>query len=240
MDLAEARYSAGEDASHLDIVLERFPQWTVEATVTESNVGPVVAEIRIRRRLLSREPSRGGRVQETDRTGIHPASLAQREWAADASVPARLLRAINPGELLDIARRFADGIPSKENPQGGSTGAPQGDFATLLRDLSSPAGPRNSASTRPGRRGNPIEHYLQWAIRYVQRVEGGSRTPITDLAHEFRSEGVDRAYVRDTINDARHRYHLLTNPGQGRTGGRLTEKALSLLADLRRDSRAKS
>jgi hypothetical protein len=83
-------------------------------------------------------------------------------------------------------------------------------------------------SKRPGRRGNGIDHYLTWAVRYADKVRAGRLHPVSELAREY---GESATYVRDTITDARRRYQLLTKPGQGRAGGELTEKALGLRAE---------
>jgi len=85
---------------------------------------------------------------------------------------------------------------------------------------------------RPGRKGHGIDHYLLWASRYATSVASGARRPIAALAAEH---GEDRNYVRDTINDARHRHGLLTDPGQGRAGGELTTKARQLMWERQRD-----
>jgi hypothetical protein len=42
--------------------------------------------------------------------------------------------------------------------------------------------------------------------------------------------GITKQYVRDTIFTARDRYGLLTSFGKGRPGGKLTPKALDLIA----------
>ena len=88
-----------------------------------------------------------------------------------------------------------------------------------------------AARERSGRRGNGIDHYLFWSVAYVDKLRKGVRYPIAELAADT---GRDRAYIRDTIRDARTRYGLLTPVGQGRAGGDLSEKALRLLAEHQR------
>lgn len=80
---------------------------------------------------------------------------------------------------------------------------------------------------RAGKLGNGIDHYLVWAIRYVEMCEIEAKNPIKALAEKYDKSVV---YVRDTVTDARHRYGLLESNGQGRAGGALTDKALSHIA----------
>ena len=84
---------------------------------------------------------------------------------------------------------------------------------------------------RPGRKGHGIDFYLDWAVRYAEKIHAGVRHPNAVLARET---GMDPNAVRDINTDARRRYGLLTEPpGRGRAGGQLTEKALALLAERR-------
>ena len=137
-------------------------------------------------------------------------------------IPTRMLRKVNVGELLDMARNYSVGIID--------TAAQVEPLWTGLRRQVPVATDLARAGARPGRRGHGIEHYLLWADRYVQKIEAGSKRPVADLAEEhLEALGGDlekaKIFVRDTVKDARNRHGLVTKPGQGRYGGQLTEKA---------------
>ncbi len=166
-------------------------------------------------------------------------ALARRtRWSTDPAdvpkggMPARLVRAINVGELLDLA--------TAEAKRRGTDGAGQSaifrtsdpSFAAYLAEAAKAdlKAAKKLAGRKTGRRGLGIDHYLLWAVRYAERVAepGGKRRPYHDLSEQHR---VTVRYVRDTVQDAKIRYGLLTKPGQGKAGGQLTEKALQLLAE---------
>jgi hypothetical protein len=115
----------------------------------------------------------------------------------------------------------------------GSVEADHPDIAAAWLQIADKAAALAKPPTRPGRRGNGIEHYLTWAARYAEKVNATprERNPIAALAEEWEGSGVTRTYIRDTITDARRRYGLLTSSGQGCSGGELTEKALALIAE---------
>jgi hypothetical protein len=77
----------------------------------------------------------------------------------------------------------------------------------------------------PGRAGRDDHFYAVWAARYVERAAYTPR-PIAELA-----ELHDRppARMREYIAQARRR-GLLTETTRGRSGGELTDKAITLLA----------
>ena len=202
----------------------------------DTDAGPAVADLRVCPwHKLWAEPGgtgyqMGSRHFEPDE--YPPPSHKWSELAADVpagGIPTRLIRAINIGQLLELAQERA---AAESEYQAGVAGrlskkCPESaEFARRLADHSEAiTGPRK----RPGKRGNGIEHYLRWAVRYDEKVRAGVRFPIKALADEHR---LTVRYVRDTITDARRRYHLLTKPGQGHAGGQLTDDALKILADM--------
>jgi hypothetical protein len=139
------------------------------------------------------------------------------------------MRAINVGELLDLARQRAraggESLSKFLDDYKFDTDDPIGSYLTALAAES-----QALSTTRPrtGRKGNGIDHYLTWAIRYADKTRAGVRNPHAALAVEH--PGFSTNYIRDTVTDARRRYQLLTDAGQGRAGGELTAKALALIA----------
>ncbi len=77
---------------------------------------------------------------------------------------------------------------------------------------------------RPGRAGRDDRHYAELAEAYVD-LSSTSRRPVADLAKMMRFDPVT---VRDKLAEARKR-GLLASFGPGRSGGRLTAKAMDLL-----------
>ena len=153
-----------------------------------------------------------------------------------ARIPARLLRKVNPGEILDLVHEHAaaadlDGLRRYAEIYEG--GALDGVLAAHIAATEVLAVPR----TRPGRSGHGLEHYAVWATRYVEQIEGNERHPVAALAREHhkelgRTQAKAETYIRDTIADARRRYGLLTRPGPSRAGGLLTPKAQKILAEM--------
>lgn len=84
------------------------------------------------------------------------------------------------------------------------------------------------ASGRPGRRGNPIEHYLQVADVYARAVNAGIN-PTAAVMEAI--PGFEQSTVVQWIYDARRKHGLLEPPPRrGVAGGGLTDKAKQLLA----------
>ncbi len=79
--------------------------------------------------------------------------------------------------------------------------------------------------SQPVRRGDDRNH-LMWAIRYEQATRKTDK-PIALLAEQYRFKP---SQVRDLVAATRRR-GLLTNPGRGRAGGVLTDKARQLLRE---------
>jgi len=179
-----------------------YPDWLVEAEVVPTSTGPAIRQLQVRPVAVAGLPTGG--------------------------VPARLVRKINPGELLDLTRTRASesGEGLSQLAEMGIALEPGHPVTVYMESFSASANALSGQKKRPGRAGNGIDHYLDWAIRYAQRVDAGDRHPIVSLAEEH---GKTRQYVRDTITDARRRYGLLPRPGQGKAGGQLTDKARSLI-----------
>jgi hypothetical protein len=192
-----------------------YPAWVVEVVVRLTESGPIASNIQV-------SPA-ASFAQEPD---------APEELRLPAGgIPTRLLRQINVGQLLALAQEIGrqQGRELAAETQKGREFVDYGDghilnYVDAFRDLG------EADRTRPGRRGNGIDHYLVWAVRYDLKVRASCPHPIAELAEEH---GESKSYIRDTIADARRRYGLLTTAGQGRAGGTLTKKALALLAERR-------
>jgi hypothetical protein len=84
------------------------------------------------------------------------------------------------------------------------------------------------AGARVGRPGQDDRAYLPWAVRYAEKVAGGSRSPVADLAAEHEMK---RDRVRDLIHECRTR-ELLAPGRSGTAGGLLTAKAKQLIDEM--------
>jgi hypothetical protein len=201
------RDPAGELALDLKASINGYPEWQVWAYVILTPGGTAsLGELRLLPRGFSDDGEEHPLAAEVPLGGI----------------PARLVRAINAGELLSLAQRAASEAADKFSRDKKVHSKAFVAFA-------------NATSQRPGRKGHPIEHYLAWAERYVEKLRAGSRRPIAELASDT---DWDQTYVRDTIRDARNKYGLLTPTGQGRAGGELTAKALELIEKSHETRRA--
>lgn len=194
------------------------PEWAIEVLVLATDAGPCVRELKVQPHEGHNYAKEGGAMPR-------------------GGITTRLMRDVNVGELLDLAR---DCARSREATVLAVAGNPAPDLpitddfreelAATLRQQAATIGALSHRSRRPGKRGNGIDHYLTWAVRYAEKVAAVPRVrnPNVVLAKEFRETP---EYVRDTITDARRRYGLLTaSPGRGRSGGTLTPKALDLIA----------
>jgi hypothetical protein len=95
-----------------------------------------------------------------------------------------------------------------------------------LRDLSEIERDDLDAYRRGGGPGHDDFFYARLAAAYVDASKR-SRSPVADVAAEF---GYRREYVRDILHRARER-GFLTRPEPGRrSGGQLTDKAVTTLA----------
>jgi hypothetical protein len=79
-------------------------------------------------------------------------------------------------------------------------------------------------SRQSGPRGQNDLYYARWAAAYVAALEASAR-PIADLAAEHH---LSVSRVSDIIRKCRIK-EMLTQPGQGRAGGQLTQKAVATL-----------
>lgn len=123
-----------------------------------------------------------------------------------ARLSARRLRSLPLGSLDQFVRRHMTATLGKLDPD-------------LLKSFS-------DAPVRPGRRGHGDRFYLPLVARYVE-LQGSGRE-ILDLAAEVRSSP---RTVSNQLAEARRR-GLLENPGRGKAGGGLTEKAQRLLKEM--------
>jgi hypothetical protein len=200
-------------AAEIQATIAGYPDWKVRAVVEPTESGPVISSLT-----------------------VQPAYPALESDLPAGGLPARAIRRINPGELVDLAsdRAAADRAGVAELSARFASNDTVGDWLGAMAEMTaSLAKPRK----RAGRSGNGLVHYALWAARYVQKVDAGERHPIAALARDHRKElGRTQAkaetYIRDTITDARRRYQLLTNPGQGRAGGQLTVKAHRVLEGI--------
>lgn len=196
-------FETGEVLLRFVAPIENYPDWEVTFVVLVTSGGTAgLADLR-----------------------IHPSGFNEEdEYPSTAEVPsggisARLIRSIRPGKLLAKAQQIA----SAEAPKSAKRVAPSPDVV-----INAIARIGNAERRRPGRKGNGVEHYLDWAVLYNDKVQAGSRKPIVDLA---RQTNWSVTTVRDTIANARSKYGLLTSSGQGRAGGELTPVARRLLAE---------
>lgn len=178
------------------------PNWQVDATFVMHEGQPVLADLHLLPRL--------------------PPDVTADCWTTEFAPPeecrsginARLLRSISLPELEREARQGLKALARRHQP------------GRWRRELE-----RAEASfDRPGRAGRDDSHYVLWAVRYVEAVEAGSRTPIADLAA---AHALDKEQVRDRIHEARVR-ELLTRAGRGKVGGHLTEKAEAIIKNGRK------
>jgi hypothetical protein len=221
-------------AGHLRVAIDNFPAWAVEAVVMQADTGPCIADLRVYPlQPLESDPNGtwfryGSRVY----TGSERPAPGQKwsEVPSDipgAGVPATLLRSLNTGKLIQLAQREATAEDARLT-EASRRFQHQPDFSQYLERRAQSNRRFRGRPKRPGRAGNGIDHYLMWAVWYDAKVAAGVRHVNKELAKEH---GRTPQYVRDTTTDARRRYGLLTKPGQGRAGGRLTEKALRLLEE---------
>jgi hypothetical protein len=193
------------------------PGWDIEALVLATDGGPAVSELKIR-------PHPGPEGTNWQTPG----------WETPTGgITTRLVREINVGELLDLARDCARSqeaavLTAADDPAPDldlSAGF-RDELATALRERANQIGTLSTKS-KPGRRPR-IDHYLTWAERYAEKVAAGVRNPNATLAKESKEEP---DFVRDTISRARLHGLLSRGPGRGRAGGTLTPKALALIAE---------
>jgi hypothetical protein len=132
--------------------------------------------------------------------------------AADDRVPAGGLtaRQLRRATLGDLTRKATRGLV--------------GELMSAIAPDSTQTADDDHVPLHPGRAGRDDHFYAVWAARYVERAAYTPR-PIVELAelHDRPS-----ARVREYIAQARRR-GLLTETTRGRSGGELTDKAITLL-----------
>jgi len=99
--------------------------------------------------------------------------------------------------------------------------------AAAVRDMFTSTAAPPKITTRPGRHRIDDLYYAQLARDYLDLVKIGTRHPRNVLAERY---GVSSITIRDHLYQARER-GLLLGAGQGKVGGRLSEKARKLLAN---------
>lgn len=178
---------------------------------------PVLAEVRV----FPDEPRRGpGRWSEEARS------------VPAGGLPAGALTALR---LKDPLTLFPEITERLDQESGGRFSA------QLLQRFG--FGSMREVPRRPGRAGRPDIYYALWADAYVERLRGGSRTPVKDLVAKppvvmDTGGGISIDAVRDVLAEARRR-DLLSPAPVGRAGGDLTPKAERLIrqASHRRSAR---
>jgi hypothetical protein len=200
-------YTHGRRVARLVASVAGYPDWVVEVLVTPTSAGPAATDLRIYPVQLRLDIDGVDRRDERNATAPTP-TVAAKEKRSKKSRTDPSDRALPPA--------MPTGLTAKIDLR---------ELVSLADQCAASKHHRNHA--RPGRKGHGIDHYLLWAGRYATTVASGVRQPIAALAAEY---GEDRNYIRDTVNDARHRHGLLTDPGQGCAGGQLTNKARQLMA----------
>lgn len=242
---------------HLQVAVEGFPQWVVEAVVMQTASGAAVSDLLIYPRHDTGKVASDGRplpdepvfglswAEQSDRfsaEGPWGRPMRATPWSADANdvppggIPGRLMRAINPGQLLFLAGKCAAELAPSMSAAAEHFADSDPGLSSFYRTVVDRGQALASPAKRTGRRGNGIDHYLLWAVRYHEKTAAGVAHPIKELADEH--DETTTNYVRDTITDARRRYGLLTTSGQGRAGGQLTPLALDLIAERTRAKEA--
>lgn len=225
----------------LHVLVEGFPEWAVEVTVMPTEAGPAIVDLRIYPWIFTKDEDEGpGHFRQGHRLFHTKDPEIAAMWSKQATepvsgIPARLIRAINAGQLLSLAQQRA--AQDLDANIGRAQRFAHAKKLDLSRQFLARAAKSQALSAelpkRTGRRGNGIDHYLLWAVRYAQKTATGVAHPIAALAKET---GEEANYIRDTIHEARRR-GLLTKPpggepgrrGGGRAGGELTDEALNLL-----------
>jgi hypothetical protein len=131
-------------------------------------------------------------------------------------ITARLCREIHFNALSTQARQ--DGKWMMEFLEAFSRGRPRR-LRQWERDRE-----RYRAAQRSGRSGRSDDYYLDWAVRYIDRINRGSRSPVADLATQY---DMRPEQVRDILHQARSR-DLLTKGTRGKAAGMLTDKGKDL------------
>jgi hypothetical protein len=213
--IPSADLGAGTNPDTIVAVFAEYPDWAVRAFVEATDFGLVISAITIFSCEL-----------DVDEEDGFVRNIVPSKTVPATGLPARALRQITMGELLDEFRAFAKSTASDRVFD---------DFiptitAERLRRVAG-ASPR-----RPGPRAGSEEEYALWAARYVE-IARTNPHPIAALAKEH---NVTRRFVKDKIDDARRRKGFITTAGTlgapGKAGGRLTERAEKVLTRMGNES----
>lgn len=185
--------------------LDGAPGWVVEATLVAVDGQLTVGEFAIKPADPDAVPAEG--------------------------VTSTLLRQVRVTKVVEDARQAIQAISqmttlsAELDADGEITDLGFRPFGALYPELGDLAA---ALPSRPGRGGHEDEFYVPWAVAYAKKLATLSRSPIKDIAADH---SLDASQVRDLIHEARRR-DLLTPVDKGRAGGKLTDKARSLLADM--------
>lgn len=236
---------AQDDLLCLTASIDGYPGWMVRVGVVVSGTMAALAELQIIPRQVATldgaHPFTGSAWGPGAKgRGYHPRPVPMRDWSRRAEdVPpgglsARLLRSVNPGELVELAQKQARADSSRWGAEVDRYTEWARDHEPMPQIEDYLKGKKvtvealgRTTRRRHGREGHGIDYYLKWAVWYVDKVASGCRKPIAELAREHQ-ESV--TFVRDTVDDARKRHGLLSAQ-PGRPGGDLTEKAKALLEE---------
>lgn len=136
----------------------------------------------------------------------------------------RMLCAAPIGEIQRTFRARVDASSARWAAAARKTEAPPDPHSLLGRLASDSHGLAEEMSRRPGAAGRGDKHYAEIAAKYVKALK--LQHPVEAVAE---ATGMSPKAVRNVLYKARER-DLLTSVGQGRAGGKLTDKAERLLA----------
>ena len=235
-DLVDLSYPDETGTYTVWATIKNWPGWSVELEVrTPASGGAVASQLRV-------YPSRGDGSPPPRLTLPEMPTVAdvrraadQSRWSTDSAdlppggIPARAIKAINVGELLDLAQREAKRRGAQTMGAAEVFRDKDPELTAYLRRAGRADAKLGGRRQRPGRAGLGVDHYLLWTVRYLDKCsEPGMRAPVPALSNRFHKT---ERWIRDTLQDA-HRRHGLWKPyGQGRVGGELTQKARDLLAE---------
>lgn len=226
------------DRGHLTVQVDGYPGWVLEVVVMPTPTGLAVTDLSVIPYQLTYQGPDEGSLKMGSRIIRKGERWPESSWSElgedvpPGGIPTRLMRAINMGQLVALARKHLAADGAFKAGAAKRLGERNSDLADQFRTMAQESVSLSAVDPvkRSGRRGNGIDHYLRWAMLYDEKIRAGVTHPNKELAEEHHETPT---YVRDTITDARRRYKFLTDAGQGRAGGLLTEKALALIAERR-------
>jgi len=204
-------------------------EWDAYVRFVAQDGHPVIAELRVLPRPHSTREEAWVREWFEMPENLNPELVS---WEGPRPKPpdtpsggltARNLRKLTLGRALSAAYRHLDRHYQRD---------PHPD-SLLGQSIQRFAAQAISEPRQPGRRGRGDAFYAHVASAYVEAITQGSRKPVKDAALALSkawSGTYEDTYVRDLLNEARHR-GLLTRPPKGRAGGELTEKGRQALGE---------